>query len=67
MYPFRRPKYEIEWLNAVIGKKCSTLASGQQPSVSELWDELGHDGDILGENLVYDYKKRLEKTVQRKD
>jgi precorrin-6B methylase 2 len=67
VYPFRKPKSEVEWLSAVVGKKCSTLAKGQQPSVSELWDELGHDGDIYGENFVSDYKRRIEKTVQRKD
>jgi precorrin-6B methylase 2 len=67
VYPFRKPKSEVEWLSAVVGKKCSTLEKGQQPPVSELWDELGHDGDIYGENFVSDYKRRLEKILQRKE
>ena len=66
VYPFRKPKSDAEWLRAVVGKKCSTLEQGQQPSVSELWDELGHDGDIYGENFVSDYKRRLEKSIARK-
>lgn len=66
VYPFRKPKSEVEWLSAVVGKKCSTLEQGQQPSVSELWDELGHDGDVYGENFVSDYKRRLEKSIARK-
>ena len=67
VYPFRKPSSEVEWLRAVVGKKCSTMEKDQQPSVSELWDELGHDGDIYGENFVSDYKKRLGKSLQRKE
>jgi precorrin-6B methylase 2 len=67
VYPFKKPQSEVEWLSAIVGKKCSTLEKGQQPSVSELWDELGHDGDVYGENFVSDYKRRLEKILQRKE
>jgi hypothetical protein len=66
--PFRKPKSEVEWLKAIVAKKCSTLGSGQQPSVSELWEELRHDADIYGDrSLVRDYKKRLRKILQRKE
>jgi precorrin-6B methylase 2 len=64
VYPFRKPKSEAEWLNAVIGKKISTLDRGQQPSVSELWDELRHDADVDGYRYtVSDYKRRLKKSL----
>lgn len=68
IYPFRKPKSEAEWLNAVVRKKFSTLERGRQPSVSELWEELSHDADVYGDrSLVSDYKKRLKKILQRKD
>lgn len=68
VYPFRKPKSEAEWLHEIVGKKYSTLEIGQQPLVSELWDELKHDTDIYGDwKTVSDYKRRIKKCLQRKD
>jgi precorrin-6B methylase 2 len=59
-FPFKRPRSEMEWLNAVVKKSTSNTQDGQ-PSVEELWEELRHDADIYGDlNVVSDYKRRLK-------
>jgi precorrin-6B methylase 2 len=68
IYPFRKPKSEAEWLNAIVGKEFSTLKIGQQPSVQELWEEFRHDADVRDiPDLVSGYKTRLKKIIQRKE
>lgn len=58
-FPFKKPGSELEWLMSVVGKERSTIRAGL-PTEEELWDELTHDYDILGNvDEVARYKKRL--------
>lgn len=58
-FPFKRPESELEWLKSVLGKERSTIRAGP-PTQEELWDELTHDYDVLGNvDEVSRYRRRL--------
>jgi precorrin-6B methylase 2 len=46
-FPFEKPGTELEWLKSVVGKGRSTIHAGS-PTEAELWDELTHDYDVMG-------------------
>ena len=58
-FPFKKPSTELEWLKSVVGKEQSSIRVGS-PTEEELWDELTHDYDVLGNvDEVRSYKRRL--------
>ena len=63
-FPFKRPRSELEWLSSVVGKAKSTIGAGG-PTQQELWDELTHDYDILGnvEEVAW-YRRRLKAVLK---
>jgi precorrin-6B methylase 2 len=63
-FPFKKPSSELEWLRSVVGKGRSTIRAGS-PTEEELWDELTHDYDLLGNvDEVARYKKRLRAVLE---
>ena len=63
-FPFKKPGSELEWLRSVVGKERSTIRAGS-PTEEELWDELTHDYDLLGNvDEVAGYKKRLRAVLK---
>jgi precorrin-6B methylase 2 len=63
-FPFRKPDSELEWLKSVVGKERSTIGAGS-PTEEELWDELTHDYDVLGNvDEVARYRRRLRAVLK---
>lgn len=63
-FPFKKPGSELEWLKSVLGKERSTIAAGL-PAEKELWDELTHDYDVLGNaDEVARYRRRLRAVLK---
>ena len=66
--PFVRPSSEKEWLGEVVRKKRSSIHSGKDADVSELWSEFRHDYDVDGYgNPIIQYRKRLKASIALRD
>lgn len=67
VFPFTRPRSQLDWLRSVVLKKRSSI-NNKKPSEEELWDELYHDYnvDALSRNDVNKYRKRLTDFLETK-